>query len=48
MLQFLIYLLPENETEVSFFNGEAYQKYKLNPEVGFLLPAQLTLLNSAH
>ncbi|KAL4074536.1 hypothetical protein V8B97DRAFT_2005481 [Scleroderma yunnanense] len=24
----------ENETEVSFFNGEAYEKYKLNPEVG--------------
>lgn len=23
----------ENETEVSFFNSEAYQKYKLNPEI---------------
>ncbi|KAL4064327.1 cytoplasmic protein [Scleroderma citrinum] len=28
----------ENETEVSFFNGEAYEKYKLNPEIRWDVP----------
>ena len=29
-----ILLASENETEVSFFNRDAYKEYKLNPEVG--------------
>ncbi|KAH7908018.1 hypothetical protein BJ138DRAFT_1158638 [Hygrophoropsis aurantiaca] len=27
------FVIIENETEVSFFNREAYDKFKLNPEV---------------
>lgn len=28
-------ILTENETEVSFFNREMYEQFKLHPEVGF-------------
>jgi hypothetical protein len=38
--------IPENETEVSLFNREMYEKFKLNPEVLCPIYAALVMLAS--
>src|SRR6267154_2357226 len=37
--------ITENETEVSFFNRDLYENFKLNPQV---LPCSLTILRVSH
>lgn len=38
--------VPENETEVSFFNKLLYEQFKLNPEVSFDCIHNLSLIDS--